>query len=431
MYAKSAASRRDAKRPAGTIHDASQARKWALQRAAQGLLADKRPRIDRFGNEREHFIYRVAMCHRGTDGLAPEIRRSTDHERAEFYGVQTCGSVWHCPICAPKIANGRRDEMTLAMGRHVEAGRMVFLETFTFQHTAEEGGAGCLKPQLDKLLGLMRDKLKSHRVYKDTRREAEVLGQIRALEITFGEMNGWHPHVHELVFASRDAVEVTKRGETIYRKSVLGRRRKLWAQILIEAGMAGLKKGDTGAELFGKLRNLLRRCYTVQIGAYAAEYIAKFGRESGWGIASEMTRGHTKTPRRCSHTTPWGLLADHLDGDKRAGWLFREYAEAFAGRRQLYWSPGLKKALGVEDVADEEIAAAPDASCSERVIQLTDDQWRLILSRNARWEALRAAALNGRFGVEVLLRELGEVRPTHGGDYTESGRAFVPIRRHA
>ena len=298
MYAKSAASRADAKRQAGTIHDAGQARRWALQRAAQGLLADKRPRIDRFGNEREHYVYRVAMCHRGTDGLAPEIRRSTDHERAEFYGVQTCGSVRHCPICAPKIANGRRDEMTLAMGRHVEAGGMVFLETFTFQHTAEEGGAGCLKPQLEKLLVLMREKLKSHRLYKDTRKEAEVIGQIRALEITYGEMNGWHPHVHELVFAGRDAVEVNKRGETIYRKSVLGRRRKLWANLLIEAGMAGLKPGDTGAELFGKLRTLLRRCYTVQIGAYAAEYIAKFGRESGWGIASEMTRGHTKTPRR-------------------------------------------------------------------------------------------------------------------------------------
>ncbi len=402
-----------------------------MQRAAQGLLADKRPRIDRFGNEREHYVYRVAMCHRGTDGVAPEIRRSTDHERAEFYGVQTCGSVWNCPICAPKVANGRRDEMTLGMGRHVEAGGMVYLETFTFQHTAEEGGAGCLKPQLDKLLGLMREKLKSARIYKDTRKEAEVLGQIRALEITYGEANGWHPHVHELVFASRQAVAVNARGETIYRKSVLGRRRKLWARLLIEAGMAGLQLGDTGAELFGKLRNLLRRCYTVQIGAHAAEYIAKFGRESGWGIASEMTKGHTKTPRRCAHTTPWGLLADHLDGDKRAGWLFREYAEAFAGRRQLCWSPGLKKALGVNDVADEELAATPDTACTERVIQLTDDQWRLILSRNARYEALRAAASNGRFGVDVLLRELGEVRPTHGGDYTESGRVFVPIRRSA
>lgn len=402
-----------------------------MQRAAQGLLSDKRPRIDRFGNEREHYVYRVAMCHRGTDGVAPEIRRSTDHERAEFYGVQTCGSVWNCPICAPKVANGRRDEMTLGMGRHVEAGGMVYLETFTFQHTAEEGGAGCLQPQLDKLLGLMREKLKSARIYKDTRKEAEVLGQIRALEITYGEANGWHPHVHELVFASRHAVAVNARGETIYRKSVLGRRRKLWARLLIEAGMAGLQRGDTGANLFGKLRNLLRRCYTVQIGAHAAEYIAKFGRESGWGIASEMTKGHTKTPRRCAHTTPWGLLADHLDGDKRAGWLFREYAEAFAGRRQLCWSPGLKKALGVNEVQDDELAATPDTACTERVIQLTDDQWRLILSRNARYEALRAAASNGRFGVDVLLRELLESRPTHGADYTESGRAFVPIWRNA
>lgn len=435
MYAKSAAKpSTDANTTAGTIHDPRQRQKWDLQRAAQGILRDTKPKIDRFGNDRVAYVYRVAMCHRGTDGMAPEIRRSRDGDRASFFGVQTCGSVWHCPICAPKIANGRRDEMAAAMSAHVGADAgMVYLLTYTFQHTADDGGAGCLDAQLTKLREAMRQ-FKATRAYKEVMEQATSIGQIRSLEVTFGEANGWHPHVHELCFASKGAVVTriigTVAGFTDYSRSILGRLRKLWARHLIKLGMAGLARGDTGSQRLSKLRHLLTRCYTVQCGAFAAEYIAKFGKEAGgWGLSDELTKGHTKVARRVGHTTPWGLLQDHLDGDKRATWLFREYAEAFTGKRQLFWSPGLKAALGIAEVADEDLAAAPDRRCDETVIRLTDDQWRIILSRNARYDALRVAARDGKPGVLVLLRELADASPGYSDSYTETGRAFAPLPR--
>lgn len=423
MYAKSAAVVETTKAPAG-IHAPAAQRKWLLQRHAQQLLADKQPRVDRWGKEQAHYRYRVAMCHRGTDGVAPEIRRSNCGERAEFFGVQTCGSVWHCPICAPKVANRRRDEMRQAMAAHLGAGGMVYLLTYTYQHTAESSGAGLLDPSLDELREAISS-FKALRAYKTIMAEAESIGQIRALEVTYGEINGWHPHIHELCFASKDALHSAS-------SSVLGRLRKAWARHLIKRNMAGLQPGDIGIEKIRKLRALLSRSFTVQCGRYADEYIAKFGREAegkNWDMANELTKGHTKTPRRTSHTTPWGLLAESMDGDKRAGWLFREYAEAFAGKRQLFWSPGLKKHFGIDEVSDDDISTQPEVKCNEKVMTLTDEQWRVVLSRNARWEVLRAAAIDGRQGVLTLLDALGDTRARYSDEYLGNGRAFVPLRR--
>lgn len=440
MYAKSAAVVEKASTAVG-IHSATAQRKWTLQRHAQQLLSDKRPRFDKYGKEVVHFKYRVAMCHRGTDGVAPEIRRSGCGERAEYFGLQTCGSVWHCPICAPKIANRRRDEMRRAMAAHLygndgkATNGMVYLLTYTYQHTADEGGMEMLDPSLDQLREAISS-FKALRAYKAIMEEAGSIGQIRGLEVTYGEINGWHPHVHELCFANKGALQTMsvggRAGFTRYSGSILGRLRKAWARHLIKRDMAGLQPGDIGAEKFRKLRALLTRCCTVQCGAYADEYIAKFGRESestGWDMANELTKGHTKTPRRASHTTPWGLLADSLDGDKRAGWLFREYAEAFAGKRQLFWSPGLKEKLGIEEISDDDISKQPEVRCDEKVIQLTDEQWRLILSRNARLQVLRTAAIKGRMGVLALLRELGEAPARYSDEYQGNGVAFIPLRR--
>ena len=67
--------------------------------------------------------------------------------------------------------------------------------------------------------------------------------------------------------------------------------------------------------------------------------------------------------------------------------LFREYAAAFKGKRQLHWSRGLKDYFAVVDKTDEELA-------KEKVEQadllglLTSDQWREIIRREQRAQLL-------------------------------------------
>lgn len=415
---------RNGREISGTVYDPAQGRRWRLQRKAQGLLSDNEPVINRYGIEVAKFKYRVCMCQRGTNGGAPSIRRSPDRLRARYVGLQTCGSVWHCPICAPKVAAARRDEMNEAISAWITQGHEVFFLTYTMQHNAERYGAGRLELQLDHL-GAALSSFKSSRGYKCVRERAGYKGSIRALEAMFGEMNGWHTHTHDLMFAKAGAMPV------------LRELRKLWARKLIKCGLAGLLPGDIGVERFKKLRNLLRHCLTVQDGQYAAEYVAKFGREpeserGAWGIGSEMTRAHLKrgrgldhagVPQRCDHASPWGLLNDALDGDKRSGELFREFGQAFHGKRQLVWSTGLKEFFfGVAGRSDDDIAAEPDARCTEHVIELGPVSWGRVLAHNARWDLLQVAATKGAAGVVEFLHMLEHAPPsaaTHSDFYTE------------
>jgi len=412
---------------ASAINNPAARRRWQLQRQAQGILSDKSPAVDRYGQAAAHFQYRVAMCHRGTDGTAPAVKRSPDRANARFTNLQTCGSVWHCPICAPKVAAVRRDEMNQAIAAWKQRGGDVYFLTYTMQHDTAGNGLDCAASL--KLLAAALSRFKASRAFRSAVEAAGAVGAIRALEPTFGEINGWHIHTHELLFAQPGQLKN------------LRRLAKGWVRLLIKREMSGLKPGDIGADKRRKLRALLRRAFTVQPGNHAADYVAKFGREpendrGAWGLASEMTRAHLKNgrgavgrdgvPQRCDHVTPWGLLNDAHDGDARSGKLFREYAQAFHGRRQLYWSPNLRKLFfGIVDRSDEEIAAQDETRCTEHVIDILPSQWELVIAYEARFEVLRAAANGGAEAVRALLDELdGRVNPRRSGFFTE-GR-FTP-----
>ena len=95
--------------------------------------------------------------------------------------------------------------------------------------------------------------------------------------------------------------------------------------------------------------------FQVQGATAAGQYLGK------WGAAEELALSGRKSGR--AGRSPFQLLADYSDaGDKRAGALFAEYAAAFKGRRQLVWSPGLKKRAGIDEVSDE---AAAEMQCAK------------------------------------------------------------------
>ena len=86
----------------------------------------------------------------------------------------------------------------------------------------------------------------------------------------------------------------------------------------------------------------------------------------------------------------------------------------------LSWSPGLKNLLALpdEEISDEQLAQQDDQLPEEEMIYRLDiDQWKLVMSRNARYEMLLIAAKNGRAGIEALLEELATRPPTHSGQF--------------
>ena len=91
--------------------------KWALQAEARAILPNER----------------IAHCLRQVVPIAAgvEVFHSTEHQVAFYSGLFVCGSVWMCPLCAAKISERRRDELELAITRHIAQQGAVYMATFT------------------------------------------------------------------------------------------------------------------------------------------------------------------------------------------------------------------------------------------------------------------------------------------------------------
>ena len=64
-----------------------------------------------------------------------QVWKSKNHKTASYAGLQTCGSVWVCPVCGAKVVERRRGEIQQAMAMHRACGGEVHLLTLTVPHT--------------------------------------------------------------------------------------------------------------------------------------------------------------------------------------------------------------------------------------------------------------------------------------------------------
>lgn len=332
---------------------------------------------------------RVADCQRSLTRLGVDIVRDCEHGRTEYAGVLCCDSRWHCPLCAAKITERDRAELQHAITLHVQADGAVYLMTQTFPHDLTLPiGEGIDKMQR------AQSRMKATRAYKKIMAAAGALGAVKALEVTYGA-NGWHPHTHTLLFARADS------------GSILEGIRALWAAAVSRVGLGIVN--EHGFDLRG--------------GDYAAEYVAKFGREAGdqsratarawWTAAHELTKGHTKQTQRLKGATPFTLLRWHREGDVQAGELFREYAEAFKGRAQLYWSPGLRGRIDLLELERPKKKRERPV----KIVHLEREDWHAIIRHNARWEVLYVAERYGADAVAELVAGMRRSRGRWRGDF--------------
>lgn len=307
------------------------AERFALKSAVHELLPDTR----------------MCRCHRWRQkDSSVKVLLDTEHSKAFLAGLQTCGSVWGCPICAAKISERRRVELEGAIKQAKALGLRVMLLTLTVPH-----GLGDDVSDMTDKLNKAWDRTKGTRSGRAVRDAIGLIGTIRASEVTHGLRskvnNGFHPHLHVLLFIQAN----------ISPADVQALFAPLWQSCCIKQGLP--RPSD-------------RHGCKVDDGSKAAAYASK------WGLESEMTKGHQKTGNDDKGLTPFDLLRAYLyDDDQEAGRLFQVYYNAYKGRRQLVWSNGLKKLLAVADLTDEEIAAQQTEGAIE-LAKLTVDEWRAI-----------------------------------------------------
>lgn len=310
-----------------------------------------------------------------------QVWQSIEFQTASYVGLQTCGSVWRCPVCSAKIAERRRVEIIGAMAAHKAAGGCVNLLTLTCPHQVSDNLADLLAKQAIALRRFWCD-----RQVKAVLVEMGTIGQIRALEVTHGRLsehnNGWHPHYHVLMFQGLGAdlvgFDAGRMGDWQVRLYLR------WANACKLAGLGqpsyahGLKLDD---------------------GSKAAKYVSK------WGLEDEMTKGHTK--KALHGETPFDLLRAVLadKSDKQAAALFIEFATTFEGKRQLHWSKGLKARYAVADKSDEQLATEHD-DVARLLGMITLDQWRDVLAADGRGDVLFIAASSGWDDVVFYLQQI-------------------------
>lgn len=311
--------------------------KYELQRTAAAILYKPETAM-----QDQH---RTCWCHRGTASATEKVSiyRQNDGESSRMHGVTTCKSVWACPVCSAKICAVRQSELSTGMKNWVEQGGYVFLMTLTFPHEREMRLTETL-PKFTKAKAYF----KNCKTYKRILSKGQRKGSVTSLEVTLGEANGWHPHQHDLVFCKPETFgKINEAQGGKLTSSEIDELKGAWYVALLRVGLCEQHQ----------VNDVLAHGLDVRGGQYAAEYIAKFGKDQKWGLSREVTMHAAKVGSDNKGAHPFQLLAWAANGDGQAQAQFREYVEAFEGKRMLSWSRGLKKELtGLDDTTDEEAA---------------------------------------------------------------------------
>jgi hypothetical protein len=304
---------------------------------------------------------RVAKCLRVPAGSGVDVFYAPAARSAHYGGLQTCGSIWMCPVCASKISERRRLELAQALTAH---NGLVVLATFTVQHRASHA----LSTLLEGFLASLR-RLRLGKPWQKIESRFDISGVIRAVEVTHGS-NGWHPHAHLLFFLPGGTETLTM--------SLFGAAlRCRWLGLLARTGLSA--SWAAGVDV---------RAADDAVG----DYVAKFGAQ--WTVAHELTKAAVKKTRSGAGRSMADLLSDYaLNSDAEAGRLWREYALLFRGKKHLVWSRGLRDRLlgDVDELTDEELANKHD-QVAVVLATLTLRQWSVVVANDARAELLTVAS---------------------------------------
>lgn len=371
-------------------YSATLVERYALQAQARRAMLERWHRDGREGKAHRVTVCRRWLAPRG-EGRAPyaEVHRHTDTGRAFFSGVHICGSPWACTCCGPKISERRAEEIRAAVDQWIAKGGICLFVTLTVPHTREDAIAGMVRR--------FRDALRRFRGGRAAVADQSLMGfagLVRALEVTWGELNGWHPHTHEIWFIEA--------GHPVPVDSIVSR----WQAAAVAAGFE--RPSDQHGVVF-------RPCSSTEQAAQAlAEYLAKLGQGDSkdtprptWGPAQELAKAHSKRGR-LRRMTPWDFLRAQYDPEQtpvqraRFRALFADYVEAFKGSAQIWWTPKFKARFDLADLDDEEIAQE-SREAADSLARIEADQWERVVC--AREDHRPTVLLVAQYGGADALRE--------------------------
>lgn len=336
-------------------------------------------------------LERVCKCGRVVmDARGVGVRRSAAGV-VGLAGLTTCGSVWACPVCNAKVMSRRAVEIGAAVTAWESRGGSVGFMTLTMRHNK-----GQTLAMLWDALARAWNRATGGKAWISDKASAGVQGWLRVVEVTLGE-NGWHVHVHALVFLDGDGAAAVRLAAL--QRSMFAR----WSRALVRAGL-------DAPRLIGQEAHIVAGAADKSL----SEYFTKARDDATYGIGLELAHSQSKIARDGFGTfTPWELLTmlDMADTEERffmAHDLWREWEAGSKGRRQIAWAKGFREVVGLgQEVEDETIAAEVAGEESDTVLYITAAGWASIRRNPAAiGKMLDVLANGGRGDLVLFLRAL-------------------------
>jgi hypothetical protein len=334
---------------------------YSLARHASKLLFPK-------GTE-PNLIKGVGTCRwalqYGASGVGVKMSHYADQHRAHLTGLQTCKSVWDCPVCSSRISRTRGQQASDVLSWARAEGHRVVMITLTARHTVDDPLADFLKK-----MKKAKRKLHGRQAWRKLKKRDAIVSVLTAVEVTHGR-HGWHPHFHMIVIVRDEDAEGVMYG--------LG---DTWRDCLRTEGLDGKDAA-----------------FDCRDANQAGKYLAK------WGAAQELTLSGQKRARK-GGITPLQLLEASKAGNEGAGDHWLEYSRAFFGSTQLDGLTAACRLAGLDEVSDEEAASdegqEDQTTDEEPTVVIDPTVWRK-RGRYRRTDIMDACEKGGALAVQRVL----------------------------
>lgn len=402
-------------RPVPSVSSRLQADRWMQRNAMRRVLRGTR----------------VATCGRIARKDTEHIRVWFDKEHGGRYsGLQTCGSVWVCPVCNHKIQAVRRGEVEQMLQHCKKHGWDVVFATHTVRHDRTQS----LKQVEDMASNVWRA-VSQHRKVRAMKDRVNLVGYVRASEATWSAANGWHWHYHVYwIFLKplkgrtvqipvyRRAKDHTMYVDHFDERDAFDDFRETytrdWVDTAVKKGYAAPRFANQVFETidFGKESTMQAAArYCTSFKTATTPLTSKLGHEltdtqSKVGKVKRHANG-----KDVLHLTYWDfvrilsmptdlrertLSANGLTMEQVEG-LAREYYRSTKGRKALVWSRGLRDMCGLgEELSDEEVAAQDYRNA--QAYRLTIVNGRAIARRDSLLAGLLAVTNDTNGDIEAM-----------------------------
>ena len=294
----------------------------------------------------------------------PSLFKHKETGKVFLGGTLICGSPYACSMCAPKINEANALEIRNAVSQWVASGGICLFVTLTFPHQRSDSFVSLMKCFKSALRRFRRG-----RSFDSIKSELGYFSVIQSVEATWGDVNGWHPHSHEIWFVQPDFLLKAMDCLGLSLSEVTRMSKAAKEYFLDDMKLSIYNKWRLAVLASGLSEPSYQRGVNIQIAETEeevqkriAEYLTKTGVEKPpWGVDDELTR-HTTKRGKPGRFTPFDFLRNQLNPefskDEKAQFLslFAEYVKGMYRIRKIYWAPGLKAHFKIDEKTDEQKA---------------------------------------------------------------------------